>query len=94
LEDLGPVYMWLIFLSVVDWVSLSDEEKELNTQIRLDWLASYSKASEAVLRHWFWKLLKEKIENFASLHQVFVRVHPGSPNCGTYAWTEILSCTH
>jgi hypothetical protein len=71
--------------SVVDWVSLSDEEKEQNTQMCLDWLASYIKALEAVLQHWFlfWKLLKKKTEIFAWLHQVFVRVRPGSPNCGT-----------
>jgi hypothetical protein len=60
LEELGPAYMLLINLSVVDWVSLSEEDKDLNTQMRLDWLASYSKASEAVLQHWFWKLLKHK----------------------------------
>ena len=67
LEQLGPAYMWLICLSVVDWFSLSDEEKQQNAQMRLDWLASYSKASEAVLQHWFWKLLKKKTENFAPL---------------------------
>ena len=60
LEELGPAYIWLINLSLVDWNSLSEEDKELNIQIRLDWLASYSKASEAVLQHWFWKLLKSK----------------------------------
>jgi hypothetical protein len=60
LEELGPAYMWLINLSLVDWKSLSAEDKELNTQMRLDWLASYSKASESVLQHWFWKLLSPK----------------------------------
>ncbi len=30
------------------------------------------------------------MENFESLHQVFVRVRPGSLNCGTSAWTEIF----
>jgi hypothetical protein len=90
LEELGPVYMWLINLSLVDWLSLSDDDKTLNTQMRLDWLASYSKASEAVLQHWFWKLLKSKTQNFAPLHHVFVRVRPGSLNCGSSAWTEIF----
>ena len=61
LEELGPSYMWLINLSLVDWQSLSDEDKELNTQIRLDWLASYSKSSEVVLQHWFWKLLGDLV---------------------------------
>jgi len=88
LEELGPAYMWLINLSLVDWQSLSDDDKALNTQMRLDWLASYSKASEAVLQHWFWKLLKSKTQNFAPLHHVFVRVRPGSPNCGSDAWTK------
>ena len=77
---MGPAYMWLINLSLVDWLSLSDDDKELNTQMRLDWLVSYSKASEAVLQHWFWKLLKSKTQNLAPLHHVFVRVRPGSLN--------------
>ena len=58
--------------------------------MRLDWLASYSKASEAILQHWFWKLLKSTTQNFAPLHQVFVRVKSSSPNCGSEAWTEIF----
>ena len=36
LEELGPAYMWLINLSLVDWLSLSDDDKELNIQMRLD----------------------------------------------------------
>ena len=66
LEEFGPAYMWLINLSLVDWISLSADDKALNAQMRLDWLASYSKASEAVLQHWFWKLLKTKTLNFAA----------------------------
>ena len=58
--------MWLINLSLVDWLSRSDDDKTLNAQMRLDWLASYRKASEAVLQHWFWKLLKTKTLNFAA----------------------------
>ena len=80
LEEFGPAYMWLINLSLVDWLSLSDDDKTLNAQMRLDWLASYSKASEAILQHWFWKLLKTKTMNFAPLHHVFVRVKSGSLN--------------
>jgi len=56
LEEFGPAYMWLINLSLVDWLSLSDDDKTLNAQMRLDWLASYSKASEAILQHWFWNM--------------------------------------
>jgi hypothetical protein len=90
LEDMGPAYMWLINLSLAEWQSLSDDDKALNAQMRLDWLASYSKASEAILQHWFWKLLKSKTQNFAPLHHVFVRVKSSSPNCGSEAWTEIF----
>jgi hypothetical protein len=82
--------MWLINLSLAEWQSLSDDDKALNAQMRLDWLASYSKASEAILQHWFWKLLKSKTQNFAPLHHVFVRVKSSSPNCGSEAWTEIF----
>jgi hypothetical protein len=42
LEDMGPAYMWLINLSLVDWLSLSADDKTLNAQMRLDWLASYT----------------------------------------------------
>jgi hypothetical protein len=90
LEELGPAYMWLIFLSVVEWPCLPDADKQQHAQMRLDWLSSYSKASEAVLQHWFWKLLKKKTEAFAPLHRVFTKIKPGSSNCGTAAWTEIF----
>jgi hypothetical protein len=33
LEELGPAYMWLINLSLVDWLSLSDDDKTLNAQM-------------------------------------------------------------
>jgi hypothetical protein len=90
LEELGPAYMWLIFLSVVDWPSLPDADKQQHTQMWLDWLSSYSKASEAVLQHSFWKLLKKKTKAFAPLHRVLTKIKPGSSNCGTVAWTEIF----
>ena len=56
--------------------------------MRLDWLSRYSKASEAVLQHWFWKLLKKKTKDFAPLHLVFTKIKPDSSNCGTTVWTE------
>ena len=33
LEEFGPAYMWLINLSLVDWLSLSDDDKTLNAQM-------------------------------------------------------------
>ena len=88
--ELGPAYMWLIMLSVVEWATLPVEQKAQHTNMWLAWLSSYSKASEAVLEHWLWKLLKKKTEAFAPLHLVFAKIRPGSPNCGTVAWTEIF----
>ena len=90
IEELGPAYMWLIMLSVVEWATLPDDQKTQHTDMRLAWLSGYSKASEAVLQHWLWKLLKKKTEAFAPLHRVFAKIKPGSPNCGTDAWTEIF----
>jgi len=36
LEELGPAYMWLIFLSVVEWPCLPDADKQQHAQMRLD----------------------------------------------------------
>jgi hypothetical protein len=70
IEELGPAYMWLIILFVVEWATLHEDKKVQHTDMRLAWLSSYSKASEAVLQHWIWKLLKKKTEVFAPLHRV------------------------
>jgi hypothetical protein len=90
IEELGPAYLWLIMISVVEWATLSADQKAQHTDMRLALLSSYNKASEAVLQHWLWKLLKKNTEVFAPLHRVFVKIKPGSPNCGTDAWTEIF----
>jgi hypothetical protein len=95
--------MWLIMLSVVEWATLPDQkvhhtdmllawldQKVHHTDMLLAWLSSYSKASEAVLQHWRWNLLKKKTEVFAPFHRVFTKIRPGSPNCGTVALTEIF----
>ncbi len=34
-EELGNTYMWLIYLSVVDWPSLPDADKQQHAQMRL-----------------------------------------------------------
>ena len=62
IEELGPAYMWLIMLSVIEWATLSDDQKTQYTIMRLAWLSSYIKASEAILQHWLWKILKKKTE--------------------------------
>jgi hypothetical protein len=78
LEELGRSYMWLINLSLVDWLSLSEEDKELNTQMCLDWLTSYSKASEAVLHHGSGSFLSPKrriLRHFTTYSFVCAPVH-------------------
>jgi hypothetical protein len=89
-EELGPAYMWIIMLSVVEWNNLTDEKKELHCTMRASWLSSYSKASHSVLQHWLWKFLEDKTKGFAPLHKVFAKIKVDSPNSGTAAWTEIF----
>jgi hypothetical protein len=48
-EELGPPYMWIVILSVVEWEHLTDYQKELHHTMRDSWLSSYSKASHTVL---------------------------------------------
>jgi hypothetical protein len=45
IEELGPAYMWLIMLSVVEWDTLLDDQKAQDTNMRLVWLSSYIQQS-------------------------------------------------
>jgi hypothetical protein len=89
-EELGPPYMWIVMLSVVEWEHLTDDQKELHRTMRDSWISSYSKASHTVLQHWLWRFLKKQTESFAPLHKVFAKIKVDSPDSGTSAWTEIF----
>jgi hypothetical protein len=88
-KELGPPYMWIVMLSVVEWEHLTDNQKELHHTMRKSWLSSYSKASH-VLQHWLWSFFKKQTESFAPLHKVFAKIKVNSADSGTSAWTEIF----
>jgi hypothetical protein len=89
-EKLGPPYMWIIILSVVECETLTAAQKELHSTMRASWLSSYSKASHTVLQHWPWKFLKDETKLFVPLHKVFAKIKVDSLDSGTTAWTEIF----
>ena len=89
-EELGPPSMWIIMLSVVEWDTLTTEQKELNTTMCVLWIFSYNKASHTVLPHWVWKFLKDKTKGFAPLRKVFAKIKVNSLDSGTNAWREIF----
>jgi hypothetical protein len=86
-EEIGPPYMWIVMISVLEWEHLTDDQKELHCTMHDSWLSSYSKVSHTVLQHWLWKFLKKQTETFAPLHKVFAKIKVDS---GTSAWTEIF----
>jgi hypothetical protein len=88
-EELGPPYMWIVMLSVVEWEHLTVNQKDLHRTIRDSWLSSYSKASHTVLQHWLCQFLKKQTQAFAPLHKVFAKIKVDSPDSGTSVWTEI-----
>ena len=70
LTQLGPRYAWLIKLSVIEWPTLSDEQKKLHTAIRKSFLTSYVFGAEAIIQHWLWKTLKTATKFWSPSHRV------------------------
>ena len=50
LTQLGPRFIWLIKLSVVEWPNLSAEEKKLHSVMRKSFLTSYAFGAEAIIQ--------------------------------------------
>jgi len=86
LTQLGPRFIWLIKLSVVEWPNLSAAEKKLHTVMRRSFLTSYAFSAEAIIQHWFWKMLKNATSSFGPLLKVFAADYAAIPACGTDAW--------
>jgi hypothetical protein len=42
--------MWIIMLSVVEWDTLTTEQKELHSMIHASWFSSYRRTSHTVLQ--------------------------------------------
>jgi hypothetical protein len=86
LTQFGLRFIWLIKLSVVEWPNLSAAEKKLHTVMRRSFLTSYAFSAEAIIQHWFWKMLKNATSSFGPLLKVFAADYAAIPACGTDAW--------
>ena len=82
LTQFGPRYVWLIKLSVIEWPTLSAEEKKLHTALRKSFLTSYVFGAEAIIQHWLWKTLKNATQSFGPLLQVFATDYDATTACG------------
>jgi hypothetical protein len=47
-----------IKLSMIEWPTLSAQEKQLHAAMRKSFVTSYAFGAEAILQHWLWKTLK------------------------------------
>jgi hypothetical protein len=91
LSHLGPRLAWLIKLSVIEWPTLSAEEKKLHTAIRKSFLTSYVFGAEAIIQHWLWKTLKTATKSFGPLLTVFAADYDATAVCGTLAWERMFT---
>jgi hypothetical protein len=90
LSQLGPRYLWIIKLTLIEWPTLSPQEKQLHVAMRKSFVASYTFGAEAILQHWLWKTLKNATRSFGPLLKVFATEHDATTTCGTDAWESIF----
>jgi hypothetical protein len=91
LSSLGPQFLWIIMFSTVELASLTEEEKEMYTTMRMAFLTANCKR----LGKGFAVLSLEDTEGHdstfrpspLSVHQQ----HGTSPSCGTYVWSRIFT---
>ena len=67
MSQLGPRYLWMLKLSMIEWPTLSAQEKKLHTAMRRSFVTSYAFGAEAILQHWLWKTLKNATQSFGPL---------------------------
>jgi hypothetical protein len=76
LSQLGPRYLWIIKLTLIEWPTLSPQEKQLHVAMRKSFVASYTFGAEAILQHWLWKTLKNATRSHSSAYcQRFRTMH-------------------
>jgi hypothetical protein len=71
MSHLGPSYLWMIKVSMIEWLTLSTQVKKLHAAMRRSFVTSYAFGAEAILQHWLWKTLKNATQSFGPLLQVF-----------------------
>jgi hypothetical protein len=91
MSQLGPRYLWIIKLSMIEWPTLSAQEKQLHAAMRKSFVTSYAFGAEAILQHWLWKTLKNATKSFGPLLKVFATDYDATSSCGTDAWESIFT---
>jgi hypothetical protein len=91
MSQLGPRYLWIVKLSMIEWPTLSAQEKQLHAAMRKSFVTSYAFGAEAILQHWFWKTLKNATKSFGPLLKVFATDYDATSSCGTDAWESIFT---
>jgi hypothetical protein len=91
MSQLGPRYLWIIKLSMIEWPTLSAQEKQLHAVMRKSFVTSYAFGAEAILQHWLWKTLKNATKSFGPLLKVFATDYDDTSSCGTDAWESIFT---
>jgi hypothetical protein len=91
MSQLGPRYLWIIKLSMIEWPTLSAQEKQLHAVMRKSFVTSYGFGAEAILQHWLWKTLKNATKSFGPLLKVFATDYDDTSSCGTDAWESIFT---
>ncbi len=91
MSQLGPRYLWIVKLSVIEWPTLSAQEKQLHAAMRKSFVTSYTFGAEAILQHWLWKTLKNATKSFGPLLKVFATDNDATSSCGTDAWKSIFT---
>ena len=64
MSQLGQRYVWMLKFSMIEWPTLSAQEKKLHTAIRRSFVTSYVFGPEAILQYWLWKTLKNATQSF------------------------------
>jgi hypothetical protein len=91
MSQLGPRYLWVIKLSLIEWPTLSAQEKKLHAAMRKSFVTFYAFGAEAILQHWLWKTLKNATKSFGPLLKVFATDYDATTTCGTDVWESIFT---
>ena len=76
---------------MIEWPTLSAQEKQLHAAMRKSFVTSYAFGAEAILQHWLWKTLKNATKSFGPLLKVFATAYDATSSCGTDAWESIFT---
>jgi hypothetical protein len=90
MSQLGPRYLWIIKLSMIEWPTLSAQKRSCMAMSK-SFVNSYAFGAEAILQHWLWKTFKNATKSFGPLLKVFATDYDATTTCGTDAWESIFT---